>query len=117
MQKTVNSRNHGLVLFNPEIGRLSCATTPGKSGPGSDGNEGVLCIPQSSSITGTSPLDCLMSYPSHSLVGGGLNPLQRSSRCIQQPQPNGQSDFRYGFHIENVLRISFDKEMIRFFIF
>ena len=24
---------------------LSDATTPGKSGPGSDGNEGVLCIP------------------------------------------------------------------------
>ena len=29
---------------------LSGATTLGQSGPGSDGNEGVLCIPQSSSI-------------------------------------------------------------------
>ena len=29
--------------------------TKDKSGPGSDGNEGVLHIPQSSSITGTSP--------------------------------------------------------------
>ena len=28
-----------------------------------DGNEGVLCIP------GTSPSDCLVSYPRHSLVG------------------------------------------------
>ena len=37
---------------------LSGATTPGKSGPGSDGNDGVLHIPQSSSITGTSPSDC-----------------------------------------------------------
>ena len=36
------------------------ATTPGESGPESDGNEGVLHIPQSSSITGTSTSDCLM---------------------------------------------------------
>ena len=33
---------------------LSDATTLGPSGPGSDDNEGVLCIPQSSTITGTS---------------------------------------------------------------
>ena len=48
---------------------LSGATTLGLSGPGSDGNEGVLCIPQSSRITGASPSDCLMSYPGHSLEG------------------------------------------------
>ena len=36
---------------------LSGATTLGQSGSGSNGNEGVLYIPQSSSITGTSPLD------------------------------------------------------------
>ena len=30
-------------------------------------NEGVICIPQNSSITGTLPSDCLMSYPEHSL--------------------------------------------------
>ena len=30
---------------------LSDATTQGQSGPGSDGNEAVLLIPQSSSIT------------------------------------------------------------------
>ena len=41
---------------------LSGTTTLGLSGPGSDGNEGVLRIPQSSSITGTSPSDCLVSY-------------------------------------------------------
>ena len=46
---------------------LSSATTPGQSGPGSNGNEGVLRIPQISSITGTSPSDGLMSYPGHSL--------------------------------------------------
>ena len=36
---------------------LSGATIPGQSGPWSNGNEGVLCISQSPSITGTSPLD------------------------------------------------------------
>ena len=46
---------------------LSGATTPGQSGPGSDGNKGVLHIPQSSSITGASPSDCLVSYPGHPL--------------------------------------------------
>ena len=46
---------------------LSGATTPGLSGPGSDGNKIVLCIPQSSSITETSPLDCLVSYAGHSM--------------------------------------------------
>ena len=48
---------------------LSGATTPGQSGPGSNGNEGVLHIPQSSSTAGTSPSDCLVSYPGHSLGG------------------------------------------------
>ena len=40
---------------------LSGATTPGQSGPRSDGNERVLCIPQSSSITGTSLPDYIWS--------------------------------------------------------
>ena len=42
---------------------LSSDATPRQSGPGSDGNEGVLHIPQSSGITETSPSDCLVSYP------------------------------------------------------
>ena len=41
---------------------LSGAKTQGKTGPRSDGNEDILRIPQSSSITGTSPSDCLVSY-------------------------------------------------------
>ena len=45
----------------------SGATTPGQGGPGSNSNKGVLCIPQSSSITGTSPSDCLVSYLGYSL--------------------------------------------------
>ena len=52
---------------------ISGATTPDQSGPGSDGNEGVLCIPQSSNITGASPSDCLVSYQGHML--GVLTPL------------------------------------------
>ena len=40
---------------------------PGQSGPGSNGNEGVLHIYQSPSIIGTLPSDCLVSYPGHSL--------------------------------------------------
>ena len=36
-----------------------------QSGPGNDDNETVLRIPQSSRITETSPLDCLVSYPGH----------------------------------------------------
>ena len=46
---------------------LSSPTTPGQSEPGSNGNEGVLCIPQSSSITRVSPSDCLGLYSGHSL--------------------------------------------------
>ena len=51
----------------PKDRTLSVATTPGQSGPGNDGSEGVLHIPQSSSITGASLLDCFVSYPVHSL--------------------------------------------------
>ena len=39
------------------------ATILGQSGAKSDGNERVLHVPQSSSITGASPSDCLVSYP------------------------------------------------------
>ena len=46
---------------------LSGATTLGQSGPGSNGNKVVLCIHLSSSFTGASPSDCLVSYPGHTL--------------------------------------------------
>ncbi len=56
---------------------LSGATTPSQSKLGNDGSEGALRIPQSSSITGTPPSDCLVSYPGHSLgesyPSGGLS--------------------------------------------
>ena len=44
-----------LVLFNRSIGPYQVATIPSQSGPGSNGNEGVLCIPQSFRITGSYP--------------------------------------------------------------
>ena len=50
----------------PPIDRtLSGATSPGQSGPGSDGNR-VIRILQSSSTTGVSPSDCFVSNPGHS---------------------------------------------------
>ena len=45
---------------------LSDATSSGLNGPEIDGNEGLLRIPQNSSITETSPLDCLVSYAGYS---------------------------------------------------
>ena len=46
---------------------LSVATTPGQSGPGSNGNERILCIFQNYSISGVSTSDCFVSYPELSL--------------------------------------------------
>ena len=62
------------------------ATIPGQCGPGSNVKEGVLHIPQSCSITGNSPSDCLVSYPGHLLVWGSL---QSCSRSILQPRQLG----------------------------
>ena len=42
---------------------LSDATTPDQSRPGSKGNDGIICISQSSRITGASPSDYSESYP------------------------------------------------------
>ena len=51
----------------------SDTTTPGLSGHGSDSNEGVFSISQSSSITGTSPSDYLVSYLIPSFEGYWLS--------------------------------------------
>ena len=48
---------------------LLSATILSQSGPGSDGNESVLRIPQISFITKASPSDCLISYLRLSLGG------------------------------------------------
>ena len=71
MKFTILVSEHHPQKFYLTHRTLSGATTLGLSGPGSNGNEGVLHIPQSSHITGTSPSDCLMSYPGHFFCGGG----------------------------------------------
>ena len=85
--KTVNSRNHGLVLFDLQIGHLSGATTPGQRRPGINVNEEVLRIPQNSSITGTSPSDFLVWYTEHKLQE------EPYPSAEMQPQPTRQIDF------------------------
>ena len=70
---------------------LSGATTPGQSGPGSDGNEGVLRIPQSSNTAGTSPSDCLVSYQ-HTRWGGGSYP----SADVQSVYSKAPADWATG---------------------
>ena len=67
---------------------LSGATTLSQSEPRIHGNEGLLYIPLSFSITGASPSDFFGSYPGHLLVS--ITPLQRRSWCILQPQLIGQ---------------------------
>ena len=57
---------------------LSGATIPDQCGPGSDGNEGVLRISQSSNINGASPSDCLVSYSEHSLEESYLSAKMQS---------------------------------------
>ena len=56
---------------------LSGATTPSQSGPERDDNEGLLRIPQSSSITGTSPSACLCHI--QDTRGGGVLSLCREA--------------------------------------
>ena len=79
---------------------LSSATTPGQSGPGSDDNERILCFTQSSSITGASLLDCLVSY--QDTRWGSLTLLQWCSQCILQPQTNGPVECGIPFITNNV---------------
>ena len=53
--------------FLPIDRTLSGAIVPVQSGHGGDGNEGVLCIPTSFSITEASSSDYLVLYSGHSL--------------------------------------------------
>ena len=55
--------------------------------------KGVPLIPQSSSITGNSPSDCLVSYPEHSLVG--VLPLCRGAVGILYSHSR-LGNFKYG---------------------
>ena len=62
---------------------LSGVTTPDQSRPGIDGNEGVLCIPQSSSTTGTSPTNCLESF--RTLIRGSYPSAEMQSMYSTDP--------------------------------
>ena len=75
---------------------ISGATTPGQSGPESDGIIRDTRIPQSSSITGASPSNCLY-YLGHSLEG--FTPLKRFNRYILQSQPTGWFCKEYSLRI------------------
>ena len=73
-----------LVLFNIDRA-LSGATIPGQSGPGSNGNEGVLLFPQSSSINVTSLSYCLVCLIQHTRWGGGYPSAEvQSVYCTAQ---------------------------------
>ena len=64
-----------------------------QSGPGSDSNKVVLCIPQSYSIT----VDCLVSFLGQSF-GEVLLLCKDAGQCILQPQLTGpckMSEFKY----------------------
>ena len=63
---------------------LSGATTPDHSGPASNGNEGVLRIPQNPSITGTSLSDFLVSYSGHCWIQGRtkITPMYKNKNCF-----------------------------------
>ena len=67
----------------------SGVTIPGQCGPGSDGNKGLLYIPQSSSITGASPSGRLISL--------------KSSQCSLQFQPTRPGDFEFVYIYEYIL--------------
>ena len=62
MDSEIYHKKNNLAARRKLWGKKSSTTTSGQRGPGSNGNEGVLRIPQSSCIT-----ICLRSYPRHSL--------------------------------------------------
>ena len=93
---------------------LSGATTEGQSGPGSNGNEEVLHIPQSSSISGTSPSNYLVSYLGHSL---GESYLSAKIQSVYSPAPadraSPSSVKTIDTYISNKWKLDFDLEIWR----
>ena len=80
------------------MGPLLGATTPGQSGPGSDGNKGVLRIPQSTSITEISPSDRLVSYLGHSLAGRAY-PLAEKQSVYSTAPADWAKEKRWSFYL------------------
>ena len=63
---------------------------------GSDGNEEALHIPQSSSITGTLPSDCLVSYPERSLQGVSY-PTPEEKQSVYSTAPADWANTSFGY--------------------
>ena len=91
------------VLFGKKSRTLSGATTPGKSSPGSDDKEVVLCIPQSSRITCVSQSDCLISYR---WVGGSYPSAEMQTAYSTTP-----ADWA------TLFCAAFNKDSVSFFMF
>ena len=68
-------------------------------GPGNYGDEGVCCIPQSSSITAVSPSGCLMSYPGHSGGKGVLSLWRDAASVFYSPSQQGWIYFYTTWHL------------------
>ena len=77
--QTIQSHKYAVSSIYPIDRAQSGATIPEQSGPGGDCNEGILRIPQSFSITGTSPSDCLVSYAEYSLWQGSYPSVEVQS--------------------------------------
>ena len=70
---------------------LSGAITPDQNGPEGGVIEGVLHIPQSSSITWASPSDCLVSYSGHSL---GKSYFSANTQSVNSTAPADRANTR-----------------------
>ena len=79
---------------------LSSATTPSQSGAGSDSNEGVHRIPESSGITEASPSDCLVSYAGHS-----LGEYYFSAKLVYSAAPDNRVIFFFCIFLEDFLSV------------
>ena len=73
------------------------------TGPGSDGNKGVFCIPQICSITGASPSDVLVLYLD----------IRWGSRSILGHHPTGQEEKWSKTFVELIFKAS---ESLRYFV-
>ena len=78
---------------------LSGSTTPGQSGPGSDGKERVRCNPKISSIIGTSTSDFLVSNPGY-LSEEGSYPFAEKQSVYSTDAPAGWAMFELKFNKE-----------------
>ena len=92
ISKAEASPSDGLVLYTGHISHLfapslfysthwSSSTTPGQSGFGGNGSEGVLHIPQISKVE-ASPSDGLVLYTGHSVSVEAFLPLGKDAVVI-----------------------------------